>query len=145
MRQTKRLLPLALVLTLLASASGCGGSSSPALAPTDYITMAMQSPQGEAWGLGFFPKTAGTQRCALHLGMPGAEIPGSCHTRVTLGSGDGATVRFVESWNARDFYAGSRDRGRLRHTWEIAVSRQAAGDHVVRSSQHGDFPPQLTR
>lgn len=105
----------------------------------------MQSSQGESWGLGIFPKTPGKQKCLLHLGAPGVWIPGTCATRVMVRSDDEATVRFVQRWNARDFFADSPERRRLKHTWEITVSLQGAVHHVVQSRHYGDFPPQLTR
>jgi hypothetical protein len=140
----RRLRAFALFLTLVACISACGGSSPAPLAASDYIAIAMQSSQ-ESWDLGIFPKTAGTEKCVLHLGPPEAWIPGSCRTSVTMRGDDEATVRFTERWKARDFFAGSPGKRHLSHTWEITVSGQAADDRVVQSRHYGDFPPQLTR
>jgi hypothetical protein len=144
MRQ-KTLFPFALFLTLAASLSGCSGSASSPVAASSYITMAMHSSQGQSWGLGVFPKTIGAHKCVIHVGMPGVWIPSTCATSVNDRSNDEATVRFVQRWNARDFFAGPPGRRHLSHTWEITVSWQAAGDHVVQSRDYGDFPQQLTR
>jgi hypothetical protein len=145
MRQKKTLLLFALVLTLVVPATSCSGSASSPVTAESYITMANQSSQGQSWGLDVFPKTVGAHKCVIHVGMPGVWIPGTCATTVTVRSNDEATVRFVQRWNARDFFAGPPGRRHLSHTWEITVSRQAAGDHVVQSRDYGDFPPQLTR
>jgi hypothetical protein len=145
MRPKKTLLSLALFLTLVVSLSGCSGSGSSPVAAGSYITIAMHSSQGQSWGLGVFPKTVGAHKCVIHVGMPGVWIPSTCATSVTVDNNDEATVRFVQRWNARDFYAGPPGRRHLRHTWEITVSRQAGGDHVVQSRDYGDFPPQLSR
>jgi hypothetical protein len=145
MRQKKTLLSFALVLTLVVPLTSCSGSASSPVAAGSYITMAMQSSQGQSWGLGAFPKTVGVDKCVIHVGMPGVWIPSICATSVTARSNDEATVRFVQRWNARDFFAGPPGRRHLTHTWEITVSRQAAGDHVVQSREYGDFPPQLSR
>jgi hypothetical protein len=145
----KRLLPPVTVgVALLAGLSGCWGSGASApLTPTNYIAMAKQSSQGESWGLGVFAKGVGTAKCVIRGGgpPPGILVPGTCTTSVRLHGSDEATVRFVERWNARDFFADSPRRRNLSHTWEITVSRQAAGDHVVGSRHYGDPPPQLIR
>lgn len=107
--------------------------------------MAMQSEEGKHWGLSLFPKRAGTDKCVIHVGMPGIWIHGSCRTSVVIRSKDEATVRFVEHWNAREFFADSDHRQHLHHTWELTLSSQAPGDHVVRSRHYGDFAPQMSR
>jgi hypothetical protein len=145
MRQINRLLRFLLLLAVAAPMSACLSSSPSPLAGTDYISMAMQSSRGESWGLGIFPKKIGAQKCVVHVGAPGVWIPSTCATSLTVRSGEEATVRFVQRWNARDFFAGSPKRRHLKHTWELTVSPQAPGDHVVQSRHYGDFPPQLTR
>jgi hypothetical protein len=145
----KRLMPVAIVVfALMACLSACDRAQAPpGSAGESYVAMAMQSPAGKALGLSLFPKEAGTTNCTIRGGgpPPGILVPGVCATRVLV-RGNEATVQFKESWNARRFYAGSFRHGRLSHTWEITVSKQAApGDHVIGVREYGDFPPQLVR
>jgi hypothetical protein len=149
MGQIAKLTPVAiLVLALMASLGGCDRShgSAPPSAAGDYITMAMQSSEGQSWGLSLFPKTAGTDKCVIHAGFgPGLWVPSICTTSVILRRSGEATVRFVQRWNARRFHTGPGQRGQLSHTWELTVSRNVAGERVVESRDYGDFPPQLVR
>ena len=148
MTQTKRLVPVAIVvLALMACLSACDRAQAPAgSAGGGYIAMAMQSSAGKSLGLSSFPGEAGAVKCTIRGGgpAPGITVPGVCTTSVLV-RGDEATVQFKESWNARHFYAGSVRDGRLSHTWEITVSKQAPGDHVVGTRDFGDPPPQLVR
>ena len=144
MWQTKKVLSIAVSLTLLAT-NACCGSRSSSLSANEYIAMAMQSSEGATWDPRIFPQTVGTQKCVLHLGPPEAWIPGTCSTSVTVDPNGDAVVRFMERWNSSDFFSGSPGRAHLRHTWEITVSPHATGDHVVTSRHYGDFPPQSTR
>jgi hypothetical protein len=149
MAQVTRPIPIAIVfLALMAVVSNCDRSHpSGPLAAGSYITIAMQSSEGKAAGLELFPRKPGAFKCVIGGGglAPGIWVPGTCTTRVYRHSDDKATVRFVESWSARRFRTGSGQRGQLSHTWELTLSRDAAGDHVVGSRDYGDFPPQLVR
>jgi hypothetical protein len=149
MGQIAKLTPVGiLVLALMASLGGCDRShGSPPSAAGNYITMAMESLDAQSWGLGVFPKTAGTKKCLIRGGgaPPGMVVRSVCTTSVIMQSNNEATVRFVQRWNAHRFHADSGRRRHLSHTWEITVSRRVAGDHVVGSRGYGDFPPQLVR
>jgi hypothetical protein len=142
-------MPVAIVVfALIACLSACDHTQAiPGSAGESYVAMATHSSAGEALGLSLFPKKAGTAKCTIRGGgpPPGISVPGVCTTSVQV-RGDQATVQFKESWKARRFYAGSVRHGRLSHTWEFTVSKQAApGDHVIGVRDHGDFPPQLVR
>jgi hypothetical protein len=148
MGQIKTLIPILFAGALMASLSGCDRSQpSPSLAGGSYIRMAIQSAEGEPWGLSVFPETAGTHKCVIRGGgpPPGILVPSICTTSILVLGNDKATVRFVQRWNARRFHADSGRRGHLSHTWEITISRAASGDHVVGSRDYGDFPPQRVR
>lgn len=124
-------------------------SATPGAVPTtgSYITMAMRSAEGQSWGLELFPRQPGTFKCVIGGGglAPGVWVPGTCTTSVSLHGDHEATVRFVELWNAGRFHTSSGQRGELSHTWELTVSRNAPDDHVLRSRDYGDFPPQFVR
>jgi hypothetical protein len=149
MEQIAKLTPVGiLALALMASLGGCDRSQgSPLPAAANYITMAIASPEGQSWGLGVFPKTAGTKKCLIRGGgpPPGILVPSVCKTSLILRRNNEATVRFVQRWNAHRFPADSGRRRHLSHTWEIAVSSDDAGDHVVGSQHQGDSPPQFVR
>ena len=138
-------MPVAIVvLMLMALLSACDRRQAPpSAAGESYVAMAMHSSPGQ---LSLFPREAGRVKCTIRGGgpAPGILVPGVCTTSVQV-RGNEATVQFKESWNARHFYAGSVRHGRLSHTWEITVSKQAPGDHVVGSRDFGDPPPQLVR
>jgi hypothetical protein len=148
MGQIAKLTPVGiLALALMASLGGCDRSQgSPPPETANYITMAIASPEGQSWGLGVFP-TAGTKKCLIRGGgpPPGISVPSVCTTSVILRGNNEATVRFVQRWNAPRFPADSGRRRHLSHTWEIAVSSDDAGDHVVGSQHQGDFPPQFVK
>jgi hypothetical protein len=116
--------------------------------PETFTALALESPAGKAWGLGeLFSRTTGTRRCVLHGGgpPPGIRVPGMCSSVVLLGDGVSATVRFTETWDAGLFHGpGAGNRPRLSHVYELVVSTHAVGgDHIVRSKDYGDVPPQL--
>jgi hypothetical protein len=149
MRRMKRLMPVAIVVfALMACLSACDRAQAPpGSAGESYVAMAIQSSSRKALDLSLFPKEVGKAKCRIRGGgpPPGISVPGVCTTSVLV-RGNEATVQFKESWNARRFYAGSVRHGRLSHTWEITVSKQAApGDHVIGVRDYGDFPPQLVR
>ncbi len=144
----KRLIRVAVfAFALPAFLAGCDRSHpSPPAASGSYITMAMQSPEGESWALSLFPEAAGTDKCVFHAGPPpGIWVPSICTTSVIVRSNTEATVRFLQRWNAHRFHADSGRRSHLSHTWEVTVARRESGDHVVGSRNYGDFPPQLLR
>jgi hypothetical protein len=109
--------------------------------------MAMQSAEGKAWGLSLFPKDAQTVKCVIRGGgpAPGVRVPGTCRTSVHVRRTDEATVRFTETWNIRHYPKIARCCPSPQHTWELTVSPDAPGDHVVDSRSYGDPPPQLIR
>ena len=135
------------VLVLMACSSGSDGPQAPIdSSGGSNVAIAMQSSAGKALGLSLFPSEPGTAKCTIRGGgpPPGILVPGLCTTSVLV-RGNEATVRFTESWNVHRFYSGSVRRGWLSHTWEITVSQQAPGDHVIGSRDYGDSPPQLVR
>ena len=148
MTQTNRLVRVPIVvLALMPCLGACDRAEAPpGSARGGYIAMAMQSSAGKSLGLSSFPRKAGAVKCTIRGGgpAPGISVPGICATSVFVRS-NVATVQFTESWNACRFYAGSARQGRLSHTWEITVSKQTPGDHVIGIRDYGDSPPQLVR
>lgn len=116
--------------------------------PQDFIALAMGSSTGKSWGLReLFSRKPETTHCIIHGGgpPPGIRVPGTCSTIVLPGDGVSATVRFSESWNAKNFHgSGAGKREQLSHVFELMVSTRARnGDHVVQAKSYGDLPPQL--
>jgi hypothetical protein len=137
------------VVFAVAVASGSTLSASRPSSAT-FISWAMQSSAGKAWGLGsLFPRKPGSIKCVIHGGgpAPGIRVPGTCSTTVLRGDKLGATVRFVERWNAHDFHGpGAGKRTHLSHTYDLWVSqRTVGGSHLVQSKSYGDVPPQSVR